>query len=255
MLLSEHELFDSLPLNVVESLKGKVKREWFVSHAYLCPPLVLGNEHGFIVKSLYDFRVRWNGGVWLDAVEVDVKDRQAYESQKLQVISSHFGMGTFTVQNRFSIRTEPGVNIMTINPPNFWIDGIHHMTGVVETDNLRRDFTFNLKITRANEWIEIHKGDPIGCILPYPRHFIDDFVVKNAKDVISKEDIAIERQTIADFATERSTVDINKPNRAGRRYFNGEDVYGNKFAEHQCRLKRNPGSDTQNSEDTDIHNK
>ena len=244
LMIPEVAVFDHLPMQVVEPLKGNFKREWFVQHAYRCPPLMLGNEHGFIIKSLYNFKAIWDGGEWLDAVKIEIQDEN-YERERFQIISSHFGMGTITIQNRFTFRTEPGVNLMTINPPNFYIDGIQHMTGVIETDNLRRDFTFNLKITRPNHWITVEKGTPIGCVLPYPRHFIDNFQIKNAKDVITPEAIEIERQAMRDFGHERNHVDSNKPHRVGRRYHNGEDVYGNKFNEHQRRLGRThtPNSD------------
>ncbi len=246
MIIPEKPMFNHVPALAIESLKGHFKRDWFVQHAYLCPPLVLGNEHGFIVKSLYNFRVKWDGGVWLDATQVEILDDN-YIQEGYQCITSHFGMGVVTIQNRFTFRTEPGVNLMTINPPNYYIDGIQHMTGVIETDNLRRDFTFNLKITRPNEWVNISKGTPIGCVLPYPRHFIDKFEVKNATEIIGQDEIAVEQQAMCDFGYERSHVDMNKPNRVGRRYYNGEDVYGNKFCDHQRRLDR------PSSENSDIH--
>jgi hypothetical protein len=135
LMIPEHAMFDHLPMQVVEPLKGHFKRDWFVQHAYLCPPLMLGNEHGFIIKSLYNFKAIWDGGEWLDAVKIEILDED-YEKERYQLITSNFGMGTITIQNRFTFRTEQGVNLMTINPPNFYIDGIQHMTGVIETDNL-----------------------------------------------------------------------------------------------------------------------
>lgn len=246
MMIPEAAVFDDLPMQVVEPLKGHFKRDWFVQHAYLCPPLMLGNEHGFIIKSLYNFKAIWNGGEWLDAVTIEVLDDN-YHKEHFQLIKSHFGMGTITIQNRFTFRTEPGVNLMTINPPNFYIDGIQHMTGVIETDYLRRDFTFNLKITRPNHWVHIDKGTPIGCVIPYPRHFIDNFKIKNAREVITAEAIEVERQAMRDFGKERTEVDSQKSSRVGRRYHNGEDVYGNKFPEHQRRIGRT------HTTDSDIH--
>ena len=126
---------------------------------------------------------------------------------------------------------------MTINPPNYFIDGIHHMTGVVECDNLRRDFTFNLKVTRPNYLIQIKKNDWIGCFIPVPRYFVDSFELVDAKDVLTEEEIKIEIQAAADAGKERETVDKKKRHGAGRRYLKGEDVYGNKFPDHQRRLK------------------
>jgi hypothetical protein len=160
-----------------------------------------------------------------------------------QIVSSRFGMGTVTIQNRWTFRTPPGINLMTVSPPNYYLDGITHLTAAVETDNLRRDFTFNLKITRRDFEIFIPAGTPIGCVLPYPRHFVDRFRVVNAADVLDRDVIETERQTARLFGREREVDDPKKPHGIGGRYWRGEDVYGNKFADHQLRLDNVERSD------------
>ena len=215
-----------------QSLKGEKRRAWFSDHAYLCLPLVIGNQYGFVVPSAYDFTVRWNGGDRPSDTTVQIN-----ETENGQYIKSHFGLGIVTVQNHFTLRTHEGVNLMTINPPNFFIDGLQHMTGVVETDNLRRDFTFNIKITRPNHDIHVKKGEWIGCVMPVIRYFVDRFEMVNAKDYLTEEQIKEEIQCGRDFGKERREEDIKKSHKAGRRYFNGEDVYGNQFPDHQKRMK------------------
>lgn len=225
---------------VFESLKGKPRRDWFVTHAYHCLPLVIGNQYGFVVKSLYDFEVNWNGGDKMNDVQVNmITPEEEYKSTyNLQSINPHFGMGTFTVQMPYQLRTPEGVNLMTMNPPNAFKDGIYHMTGVVETDNLRRDFTYNLRITRENYTIRFNKGDYIGCIIPYPRHFIDKYEILESTKVISQEECETERECAREFGRERSQIDIKKRNNNGKRYWHGEDVYGNKFKDHQNGLDK-----------------
>lgn len=110
------------------------------------------------------------------------------------------------------------------------------MTGVVETDNLRRDFTYNLRLTRPNFTVRIRRGDIIGCVIPYPRHFIDDFKIINATKILSQDIIEQERACAMDHGKERAELDKHKKYGNGRRYFNGEDVYGNKFEDHQTNL-------------------
>lgn len=220
---------------IFESLKGKTKRDWFIQHAYHCLPLVIGNQYGFILKSLYDFEVTWNGGPYPDDVTIDmVTPREIYaETSGLQSIHPHFGMGTFTFQTTYQLRTSPGINLITINPPNTFIDGIYHMTGVIETDNLRRDFTYNLKITRPNTTIAIRKGDTVGCFLPYPRHFIDSYIIESP---YNNAVVEAERECAKAHGLERTNIDALKKHGIGKRYKKGEDVYGNKFIDHQRRL-------------------
>ena len=42
---------------------------------------------------------------------------------------------------------------------------------MVEADNLRRDFTFNLKIVKPEVEVSVKKGDLISAILPHAALF------------------------------------------------------------------------------------
>lgn len=223
---------------IFKSLKGEFKRKWFVQHAYYCLPLVIGNQYGFVVKSLWNFEAEWNGGNRPEDVVINILDDPfLYKNlHTLQSIKSHFGMGTITIQTPYTLRTSQGINLMTINPPNYFIDGLYCMTGVIETDNLRRDFTYNSRITRPNYKVRVKKGDYIGCVIPYPRHFIDNYSIINAENILTEEELSSERQCANDFGKERAEKDIHKKRQNGRRYFKGEDIYGNKFSDHQKTL-------------------
>lgn len=233
--IPETPTFTNASSLVVETFKGKIKRNWFVNHAYWCLPLTIGNQYGFGIKSLKKFTVTWDGTDTPSGTIVNILDNGTYSDY--QTVSSHFGMGTVTIQNRFTFRTPSGVNLMTINPPNFWIDGIQHMTGVIEADNLRRDFTFNLKITRPNYPITINIGDYVGCILPIPRYFVDKFEHKPAQEILNNVEIQEEQKAMKDFGIERSNLDRNKPHGNGRRYFTGKDIYDNVFPDHQTKIR------------------
>jgi hypothetical protein len=226
--------------SIFGSLRGQFKREWFVPHAYYCLPLFMGNQYGFVLKSYWNFEAEWNGGDKPEDVSINIlDDKNKYNWEKpLQSVKPHFGMGTFTIQTTFTLRTPPGVNLITINTPNNYIDGLYCMTGVIETDNLRRDFSFNTRITRPNYKIKVKKGDILGCVLPYPRHFIDQFEIMAANEIFEEKIIEEERKCGKDFGEERSQKDKHKPRGNGRRYYNGEDIYGNKFCDHQTKLDR-----------------
>ena len=212
------------------SFKGLNKREWFSKHAYYCLPLVMGNQHGFGLRSLYDLELTWNGGETPADTTIRIlnTDDQARHAS-LQVISSHFGLGIVTVQTAFALRTPPNVSLMTIQPPNIFIDGLQNLTGVIETDNLRRDFTFNLKLTRPDFTVQVKQGDILSAFIPYPRGFIDNFELVDACSVLDTETIQQEQKAAKDAGHERAHEDPGKPRGIGRRYHEGEDVYGNRF--------------------------
>ena len=90
---------DGFYKDILQPLKGEVKRDWFNSHFYYCLPLNIGNQYGFIIKSLHNFEAIWFGGdAGVDITFLDDEDRSA------QLISNHFGSGIITVQNLFAIK-------------------------------------------------------------------------------------------------------------------------------------------------------
>ena len=211
-------------------LRGLHKRAWFSKHAYLCLPLVIGNQYGFAVRSLFHATFLWNGGPEPKDTTITVHNaEQAAAHGNLQLLASQFGLGIVTVQTAFALRTPPEINLMTLQPPNAFIDGLQNLMGVVEADNLRRDFTFNLKITRPDFPVEIKVGDLLAAVLPIPRGFVEKFELIDAYEALSPDTVATEQQTARDFGREREEVDSKDKRGVGRRYFRGEDAYGRKF--------------------------
>ena len=224
-------------------LRGQHKRDWFSKHAYLCLPLVIGNQYGFALKSLFHATFLWNGGPEPADTTITVHNTEEADAfGSLQLLASQFGLGIVTVQTAFALRTPPEVNLMTLQPPNVFIDGLQNLTGVVEADNLRRDFTFNLKITRPDHPIEIKVGDLLAAVMPIPRGFVEKFEMVDAYEAVSPDTVALEQQTARDFGREREEVDAKNKRGVGRRYFKGEDVYGQRFEHSHQQVLTAPGA-------------
>ncbi|MDX2272768.1 MAG: DUF6065 family protein [Cyanobacteriota bacterium] len=221
--------YDNYYANPTNVEKLGSRRDWFTPYFYFCLPLVFGNQHGFVIKSCYDFIVRWSGSEDIDGVSIHVLE--AIPDPNYMLLESHFGSGILTIQTTYMFRTPKNINLMVKEPPNFPVDGFSWMSGVVETDNLRRDFTFNIKITAPERDIYIKKGTPIGCILPYPRYFLDPFQVEELKD---PQELEQAQKTSQYFGQERAQ--FGGRGKAGFRYLYGEDIYGFKFRDHQKTL-------------------
>lgn len=218
---------------IIKPFKGEPKRDWFNSHFYYCLPLTIGNQYGFGIKSLLDFDVIWRGEELPESTEIT---RLNSDNQDKQYIESKFGSGIVTIQNPFHLKTPPGINLMTIQPPNYFIHGVCAMTGVVETDNIRRDFTFNLKITVPDMKISVRKGDLIGAFIPIQRGFVDKFTVDSFFEFFDDSLYQNEMSEVTRLGQERDTVDLEKPHYSGRRYFSGTHTDGTKYLDHQKRL-------------------
>jgi hypothetical protein len=207
-----------------------IKRDWFSPHFYKCLPLSIANSYGFVVKSEYDFSANWNGTPDRDSTVITAPD---YNKDLYPRVDSRFGHGIITLTYPFQLRTPPGINLMTINPPNVVINNITVMSGAIETDNLRWFFTFNLKIQNPNIETYFKKGDPLSGFIPIPRYFADSFELINFENFITEKEREEELKASLDFAHKRNTIEKDLPDKVGRDYYLGRDVYGNIFSDHQ----------------------
>jgi hypothetical protein len=209
------------------------KRDWFSPHFYRCLPLTIANQYGFVLKSQFDINVVWDGGDEAGAVKFFFNEPIEDINKKFPRIETHFGFGTFTLNTPFSLRTPPGVNLITVNTPNSVLPNITVMSGVIETDNLRRNFTFNFKIQMPNITTTIPKGYPLATIIPVPRYFVENFKLENADNIFSEDLVIEEIQARVDAITKRTEIGHTFKNNVDKDYFQGRDVYGNKFPDHQ----------------------
>lgn len=224
--------------DVVESLIGKPTREWFTYPFSFCLPLTIANQYGFVIKAANDITLYWTGGESSVSVQSVGYQHGEYEAQQY---NTNFGAGVLTIENKFLLRTPPDVNLMVIPVPNHYIEGVYPLTGVVETDNLRRSFTFNLKVTTPHKKIYIKKGDWLASFIPVPRFYVEKFKLKNLEEIYSEEIIKNEREDMEKLLWERFNHkdhggDIGKPNDSGRRYFKGLFPDDTPYKNHQKRI-------------------
>jgi len=212
--------------------KNTRKREWFSPRFYRCLPLMIGNQYGFSLVTEHDFEFSWDGEDSSESLKIKLSN-EYHKNKLLPTIYSHFGHGIMTVNVPIQLRTPKEVNLVTINPPNYVVPNITVMTGVIESDNLRRGFSFNLKVQQPGITTIIKKGTPIAAFIPVPRYFSDSFEIKNAEDIFSEDVIIEEINASVDASIHREVMEEILPNNVGKLYNDGIDVYGNKFPDHQ----------------------
>ena len=199
--------------------KPSKKREWFSPHFYRCLPLTIGNQQGFIISNEFEFSFIWDGTDNLNSVNFLFYEPEEIINTKFSKVQSHFGYGIITISSPFVLRTPPGVNLMTINPPNFIIPNVTVMTGVIETDNLRAPFTFNLKVQMPNVLINVPIGTPLAAFIPIPRGYSDSFKLKFAEDIFDENIVIEELQAISDMGIQRNDIDSTLLNGVNMQYF------------------------------------
>ena len=218
-------------LNMVK--KPDKKRDWFSPHFYRCLPLTIGNQYGFTVSSEFDITFEWNGGDSKESIFFKFDENKGNLDKLYPRIESHFGHGIITIATPYFLRTPPGVNLITMNPSNYVIPNVTVMTGVIETDNLRRNFTFNLKIQMPNIRTTIPAGYPLAAFMPIPRYYSDKFNLDFAENLFNKDIVDEEIKAENDAGNYRENVEPTLKNGVGKHYMQGKDVYGNVFRDHQ----------------------
>lgn len=221
-----------------DSLEDIIKRppktrDWFSPNFYRCLPLTIGNLYGFTIHSAFSFNAMWNGGNEEESISFTYFEPEEERRLKFPLVKSHFGHGIISVVTPFHLKTPKGVNLMTINPTNYVIPNITVMTGVIESDNIQRDFTLNLRIQEPNRIISIKKGDPLTTVIPIPRYYQDNFVLKVAEEVFEESVVNDEVETAHNHHLSRHFTEQEK---AGRHYLTGQNIYGETFPDHQTTI-------------------
>jgi hypothetical protein len=216
---------------VIVPLPNMAKREWFPNLFYQCLPMVIGNQFGFGIKSLHSFTAYLDK----DGNKVHFKYDEEYDTTK-QEINNHFEHGVITVTNRFILRTPPGINLVATGAPNSPIQNLYPLTGVIETDNLRMSFTFNLKVLSPDIPVRVNKGDLLASFFPIPRYFVENFKLKDSKTLFSDEIHQNEWEEIHQFGRVRNNENAGLTNDKKRFYFKGNYALGGKFKDHQKRV-------------------
>lgn len=221
--------------NVTKHIKKPDKRrDWFDSWFYNCLPLTIGNQYGFMLTSNFGFNVVWNGGDSRDDMQITIINGTQDINKYTPLALSHFGFGVLTVSPPYIFKTPPGVNLMTINPPNYIIKNATVMTGVIECDQSRAPFTFNIKIQEPNVLTSFPAGTPLSGFIPIPRGFADKFELKDGREVFGDKTFNQEAELLRQHNINRGIRNSNPEEyELDRDYFHGQDLLGNKFTEHQ----------------------
>lgn len=228
---------------VIEPLAGQPKRDWFTDNFYRCLPLSIANQYGFLLKSAFDLTLFWDGDNDHEiSIEIDTKSpyyRGNGSQMQIQQFLGNFRHGIMSIVNIWNLRTPPGINLMTMQPPNMINNpDLFVMSGVVETDNLRSIFTFNIKVLTPNKKITIKKGDPLAAFMPIPRYFVENFELEAADQVFDKETIESELHEVQTFFWERQVLDpVTRKFGVGRRYYQGMHHDETKFKDHQKKIR------------------
>lgn len=183
--------------DTLELTPGGARRAWMdrsgEHFAYRCLPMVLANQHGWLLRTRCRVCATWDGSP--NPQGVKVQSECVAESRG---VSGHFGFGILTWTVPFLFRTPPGIDLLLRGPSNWPIDGAAPLEGLIETAWSPATATMNWQITRSDYPVVFAAGDPVAMIVPIQRTLIE-----SCRPVIT-HDVQL-RQGYQDWAADRSS--------------------------------------------------
>lgn len=142
----------------------KIQRDWMDAtndrHAYKCFPISQANTIGWSVSFLHDIEFIWDGVS--DTTDQHVKVLQ----DKGNVCHTKRANATISFDSGLFFKTDKQMSILSISPPNYFIDGAMAFTSIISTSFFEEAYPIAWRITRPNIPIVIPAGTPVATLIP-----------------------------------------------------------------------------------------
>lgn len=152
------------PGHRVKIEQTKVQRDWMDEtagrHAYKCFPVSLANSIGWSISFLDDIEFIWDG------ISDTTPDHVKIIRSGPGVCNTGRANGSISFNSELMFRTDDNTSIMSIVPPNYFIDGAIPFTSIISTSFFPHGYPIAWKITRPNVNIIIPAGTPVATLIP-----------------------------------------------------------------------------------------
>jgi len=142
---------------------SRVQRKWMDEtvdgHAYKCFPVALANQIGWTISYTIDVEFIWDG-------ISDSSPNHVTILKGKEVSDTNRGNGTISFWSGIEFKTDEDISMLSIAPPNNFIDGVVPFTNLISTSFLKESYPIAWKITRPNVNILIPAGTPICTLIP-----------------------------------------------------------------------------------------
>ena len=141
-----------------------VQRDWmditYDRHAYKCFPVSMANSIGWSISFLDDIEFIWDG------ISDTTPDHVKVIRSGPNVCDTGRANGTISFNSELMFVTDENTTMLSIVPPNYFIDGAIPFTSVISTSFFPHGYPIAWKITRPNTNIIIPAGTPVATLIP-----------------------------------------------------------------------------------------
>lgn len=142
----------------------KIYRDWMDAtnerHAYKCFPISQANTIGWSISFLHDIEFMWDG------ISDTSDDHVTIIKDDGNICNTKRANSTISFESGLYFKTEPNMSILSISPPNYFIDGAQAFTSIISTSFFEDSYPIAWRITRPNIPIKILAGTPVATLIP-----------------------------------------------------------------------------------------
>lgn len=187
---------DKVKGHPVKIEQTKIQRDWMDAtnekHAYKCFPISQANTIGWSISFLHDIEFIWDG------ISDTSDDHVTILKDSGNVCHTRRANATISFESGLYFKTEQNMSILSISPPNYFIDGASAFTCIISTSFFEDSYPIAWRITRANVPIKIPAGMPVATLIPISVGALCDIELEvNNKSFSIESQKEVQEKTIA----------------------------------------------------------
>lgn len=207
-----------------------MQRDWmdntFDRHAYNCFPVSLANRLGWGLSFKKDVEFIWDGIESSEDGHVKIIQGEEFATTSRANRTVSFDTGLY-------ISPETNISILTMPPPNIFLDGIQCVSTIISTSALIGPLSIAIMVTTPNKTIKIPSGQIIASIVPISLKEMNnsELIIKSGAPKFASDPSWIKRITDRGKASQKS----NSRGIWTNFYRNAVDHDGEKYGEHESK--------------------
>lgn len=218
--ISSRAIIDQLPMH----------RDWmdrtFDRHAYNCFPVSLANRLGWGISFDVDISFRWDG---IESSE----DGHVEIIQGGDFVTTRRANRTVSFETGLYISPEENISILTMPPPNIFLDGVQCISTIISTSALIGPLPIALMVTKENQLIRIPAGTIVASIIPISLTNMNEtqMIVKSGAPEFISDPNWVKRITDRGDASQK----MNSRGEWTHFYRNAVDHNGEAYGKHEAK--------------------
>ena len=213
------------PNHPVKIEQTKVQRDWmdqtYDKHAYKCFPVSFANSLGWSISFTEDIEFIWDG------ITDTTQDHVTILKSPPNVSNLGRGNATISFNTGLFFNTDKNISIISIVPPNYFIDGVVPFTSMMSTSFYDEAFPVAWRITRPNHKIIIPAGTPVATLIPISIGALSEIELDIYDKVFSQDKLEEKREYLEEWKK------ISEEGKFSNFYRDAVDHKGNSIGQHE----------------------